>query len=180
MKHTSSNLRSLVSLSALSLVVIPLCAASCASGDSLPSDGAELDATPELTLATPDGAELSDKARAQLLMQRHMDRMAKDPYGTAKGRVVGLDGSPLAGVTVRIEDKVTATDATGAYELPDLAIGNHVVSFEHPSYVFEQRAVSIQLGDQAWMVAHMMPRSQPHHFNVEQGALIEEGPLTLE
>jgi hypothetical protein len=90
------------------------------------------------------------------------------------------DGAPIAGVTVKVGGQTSVTDEEGAYALSDVPVGSYVVSFEHPEYVFAQRRMTIELGDEAWMVQELLPRSAHYVIKAEEGAIVKEGPLTLE
>src|SRR5262249_23651160 len=70
--------------------------------------------------------------------------------GTGKiaGKVTRLDGTGLAGVTVRISslDRSTQTDATGAYALDGVPPGTYEVTFTLSDHVKSEAAVAVAAG----------------------------------
>jgi len=109
-----------------------------------------------------------------------MDRLSAAPNGTVTGRVSDLDDSPVPGVVVRIGSQEAKTDANGDYTFHDIPIGNYVVSFEHPDYVFVQRPVMVEPYADPSVEGRLLHRKQAHKLNVDVGAHIEEWPLALD
>ncbi|HWO21537.1 MAG TPA: carboxypeptidase regulatory-like domain-containing protein [Kofleriaceae bacterium] len=122
---------------------------------------------------------MSGIERVDLLLQRYRERMARSPAGTVSGKVHSLGEVPLGGVTVRIRDQTAVTNAAGYYSIADVPIGSHVVTFDHPLYVFTQRPVIVLPAQTPQIDSALLPRSTAHRLDAEIGGTITEGPLTL-
>lgn len=152
------------------------------SDDSMAFDGPMLVATPVgmQELSSPFRPELSDEARAKLLAERYAERVAANPFGHLAGRILDVNEAPVEGVIVTAGEKKTRTDALGNYDFPALPVGNYAVSFAHPDYVFMQHPASVDSGGESWVTGYVLPRAHVRHFDVDKGATLQEGPLTLE
>jgi outer membrane receptor protein involved in Fe transport len=73
---------------------------------------------------------------------------AAQGIGTIEGKVSRPDGSGLGGVTVRIDalDRLTLTDAEGAYRLGDLPSGSYEVSFRLGDHAATESGVAVAAG----------------------------------
>lgn len=127
----------------------------------------------------PALADLSPEERVDLLLKRYKDRMVARPSGTVSGKVHSLTDVPLGGVSVRIGNQTAITAPSGDYSLTSIPIGNHIVTFEHPLYVFTQRPVLVLPGQAPQVDGTLLPRSKAHRLDVDHGGTITEGPLTL-
>jgi Carboxypeptidase regulatory-like domain len=152
-----------------------LSSCSVGSSDSDPSD----DPASGLEIEPPALADLSTEDRVDLLMQRFRERIAASPSSTVSGKVHALDDVPLGGVSVRIRDQTAITDASGHYSIAGVPVGSHVVTFEHPLYVFTQRPVLVRPAQAPQVDGVLLPRSTAHRLDVDSGGTITEGPLTL-
>lgn len=186
MRNTILVFKSTVVLGTVSLLALPMVAASCAAEADrrdLPADGVVIGASieqPRVDVPGPVKPELSNEERIDALKQRYAARADAKPFGQVSGRITDIDGAPIAGVTVRVDNQRTRTDATGAYALPQVPLGIYVVSFEHPQYVFTQRSASVLPGSDPWVETSLLQRSKVQHFDAEKGAIIHQGPLTLD
>lgn len=126
------------------------------------------------TWAADDGQEL-----LELLTDRYRERLEASPTGMVQGRVVDLSDLPVANVEVTIGQATTRTRADGTYVLRGIPAGAHVISFQHPEYVYIQRAVMRHLGTNPRMDARLMNRSKPTVFDASKEAVITRGPITL-
>ncbi|WP_156338465.1 carboxypeptidase-like regulatory domain-containing protein [Chondromyces crocatus] len=125
-------------------------------------------------------AALSDGDRAELLMNRHLERLERDPVGIVTGRVLNVDEAPVSGVIVRVAGNEVMTDDGGKYTLTNVPGGNQVASFEHAEYVFSQRLVAVHPGEHQVLDSYLLGRSQSRRINVDAPVSIRNGPLSLE
>lgn len=192
-----------ISVALLGLVVAPAAGAGCTQPVDLPPTASEAAGVPVDRVSVPVGQSaeraweeagptvreaeppwqmgaMTAEDRLEMLHRRFIERVERSPYGSVSGRVTGLDEAPLAGVKVSVAGQETTTDADGRYELPQITLGTHVVSFERHGYVFTQRPVGVEHGRAPTVDAHLLPRSTPHRFDAEKGARIVEGPLTID
>jgi hypothetical protein len=165
--------------STLLLASVPVLAMACIDGGTLyTSDPAPL--SPDPVSPQAEASITAEEQTAKALMERFNERLAAMPAGAVRGRVIGLDDQPIAGVTVRTGHIETVSDADGRYTLDAVPNGNHVISFEHPDYVLTQHAVGMAPGQEPWVVGRIMPRSRAHQVDLTQGGIVREGPLVLE
>jgi RHS repeat-associated protein len=59
------------------------------------------------------------------------------------GQVLGMDGEPLAGVTLRLADAATATDASGRFLLTGLVAGHHVLTIDGGTAAYPGRTYGV-------------------------------------
>lgn len=165
--------------SALLLATAPVLMMACAQGLTNPEGESE-----DVGLEAPEPGSVSaqgaGKTLAEQLKERFEMRLLAMPTGTVKGRVIGLDDKPIAGITVKIGEREAVSDADGGYTIHEVPNGNRVVTFEHPDYVLSQRAVGLAPGDQPWVVGRIMRRGAVHHVDVSKVDVVQEGALTLE
>lgn len=165
--------------STLILATVPVLMIACAQGRTTPeSEPGDID------LQTPDPSGVSAQGTgstlAEQLRERFEMRLEATPTGTVKGRVIGLDDEPVAGITVKIGDRQAISDADGGYAIDGVPDGNHVITFEHPDYVLSQRPVGLGPGEEPWVVGRVMRRGSIHHVDVNKVEVVQEGALTLE
>lgn len=159
---------------ALSLLLgLPVGIASCSEGSRELSN-----------VDAPDGiapayAHLTPEERVALVEQRFQERIAAQPDNTLRGIVRSSEGNAIAGARVKAGKQEVETNADGMYQIT-LPLGQYLVTFEHPGYATIQRNVEVWLGDAVSFDGVMVPRQPPKHFDADQGARLEQGPLTLD
>lgn len=156
----------------LSSICLVLGASACDTEAPEAELEAQLPAPPELD-------ELGTDLNAMLL-QRYTQRILDSPATQMMGIITSVDGTPIAGVKVKLGDHEGLTDAAGEYTIDGVEVGSYVVSFEHADHVFAQRRLVIEHPEPAWLPQRLLPRSQPQRINADALSVVREGPLTLE
>jgi hypothetical protein len=165
--------------STLLLATVPVLMMACAQGHSTPESDAD-DPVVSSPVQGAAAAEIAEPTLPEQLRERFEMRLAAAPAGTVKGRVIGLDDQPVAGITVKIGDRETVSGADGGYTLDEVPNGNHVLTFEHPEYVLTQRAVGLGPGEEPWVVGRILRRGAVHRVDVGKVEIVREGALSLE
>lgn len=144
-----------------------------------PSPPAEPEDDGESAPSAPSPEALTPDERFAAVREHYLNRIASSPTGTVAGTVRGLDDTPLAGVAVRIGKHATVTDANGHYAVPEVDVGNQVVTFEHPQYVTTQRPSLVVPSYAPAVDVSLIARSTPQHINADRGGVVSAGPLAL-
>jgi hypothetical protein len=75
----------------------------------------------------------------------------------------------------RVPAVTTRTDDAGHYQLDKVHVGPEVVSFEHPAHVFKQEIDVVGQGEAHELDVSLLSRRAPHHFDVDEGGVVQEG-----
>ena len=81
--------------------------------------------------------------------------------GAVRGRIATIDGTPVAGATVRLGTRAATTDGDGRFVLDGVAAGTLDVTIDAPGHEPARRTIAVTAGGEAALEVTLIPVAPP-------------------